>query len=89
MYLLGEAAGGLCLMRSDGGASWSAPMELTGDLDLWLTPTALLATNEAWLLPCLIRWKQNGAHDFPAPRGASLMHRKAWTQGPPSAPSAT
>lgn len=88
VYLLGEAAGGLCLMRSpDGGASWSAPMELTGDLDLWLTPTALLATNEAWLLPCLIPVENKMALAiFRAPRGASLMHRKAWTQGPPSAP---
>ncbi len=88
VYLLGEASGGLCLMRSpDGGASWSAPMELTGDLDLWLTPTTLLATREAWFLPCLIPADNKMALTiFRAPRGASLMHRKAWTQGPTSVP---
>ena len=45
VYLLGEASGALNLMRSpDGGSSWSAPMELTGDLDLWLSPTAVVAS---------------------------------------------
>jgi hypothetical protein len=90
VYLLGEAAGGLCLMRSpDGGASWSASMELTGDLDLWLAPTGVLAAGDQWLFACqtpagggmgLMVWR--------AARGASLMNRKAWTAGPVSPPLA-
>ncbi|NLG36085.1 MAG: exo-alpha-sialidase [Lentisphaerae bacterium] len=55
VYLVGEASGGLCLMRSpDGGGSWSAPVELTGDLDLWLSPTTVLAGGDAWYLPSLM-----------------------------------
>ena len=90
VYLLGEAAGGLNLMRSpDGGASWSAPMELTGDLDLWLAPTTLLAAGGSWFLPCLVPVAGGmGLTVFRAPQGASLMNRKAWTQGPASAPLA-
>ena len=90
VYLLGEAAGGLCLMRSpDGGASWSAPLELTGDLDLWLAPTTILAAADSWLVPALVpAGGSMGFTVFRAPRGASLMNRKAWTQGPVSAPLA-
>ncbi len=88
VYLAGEASGGLCLMRSpDGGGSWSAPMELTGDLDLWLAPTTVLADGESWFLPCLLASGGGmGAAVWRAPRGASLMNRKAWTQGPVSPP---
>jgi hypothetical protein len=88
VYLLGEASGGLCLMRSpDGGASWSAPMELTGDLDLWLSPTSVAAEGDSWFLPCMIPSGGGmGLTVFRAPRGASLMNRKAWTQGPVSVP---
>ena len=90
VYLLGEASGGLCLMRSpDGGGSWSAPMELTGDLDLWLAPTAGLADGESWFVPALLPSGGGmGVTVFRAPRGASLMNRKAWTQGPVSPPLA-
>ena len=90
VYLLGEAAGGLCLMRSpDGGGSWSAPLELTGDLDLWLAPTGVLAAGEAWFVPCLLPSGGGmGLTTFRAPRGASLMNRKTWTQGPVSPPPA-
>lgn len=90
VYLLGEASGGLCLMRSpDGGGSWSAPLELTGDLDLWLAPTAPLADGESWFVPALVPSGGGmGVTTFRAPRGASLMNRKAWTQGPVSAPLA-
>ncbi len=88
VYLLGEASGGLCLMRSpDGGGSWSAPMELTGDLDLWLAPTSVLADGDSWFVPCLIPSAGGmGLTVFRAPRGASLMNRKAWSQGPVSSP---
>ena len=88
VYLLGEASGGLCLMRSpDGGSSWSAPMELTGDLDLWLSPTTVVASGDFWLVPCLAPVGADvGLTIWRAPRGASLMNRKAWTQGPLSAP---
>ena len=88
VYLLGEASGGLCLMRSpDGGASWSAPMELTGDLDLWLSPAPVLAGGDFWLFPCLAPSGGGmGLTVWRAPRGASLMNRKAWTQGPVSVP---
>ena len=88
VYLLGEASGGLCLMRSpDGGASWSAPMELTGDLDLWLSPTAVIAEGDSWFVPCLMPSGGGmGLTVWRAPKGASLMNRKAWTQGPVSAP---
>ncbi len=88
VYLLGEAAGGLCLMRSpDGGGSWSAPMELTGDLDLWLAPTSVLADGDFWYVPGLIPAGGGmGLTVFRAPKGASLMNRKAWTQGPVSPP---
>ena len=88
VYLLGEASGGLCLMRSpDGGGSWSAPMELTGDLDLWLAPTTVLAGSDAWYVPCLLASGGGmGLTVFRAPKGASLMNRKAWTQGPVSGP---
>ena len=90
VYLLGEASGGLCLMRSpDGGGSWSAPMELTGDLDLWLAPTAVLADGENWYVPALMTSGGGmGVTVFRAPRGASLMNRKAWTQGPVAPPLA-
>lgn len=90
VYLLGEASGGLNVMRSpDGGASWSAPLELTGDLDLWLSPMTVLGDAEAWYIPCLIPAGGGmGLTIFRAPRGASLMNRKAWTQGPVSAPLA-
>ncbi len=88
VYLLGEASGGLCLMRSpDGGGSWSAPMELTGDLDLWVAPTAVLADGEAWYFPALVPSGGGmGLTVFRAPQGASLMNRKAWTQGPVAPP---
>jgi len=88
VYLLGEASGGLSLMRSpDGGASWSSPMELTGDLDLWLSPTTVLTGGECWLIPCLVPSEGGmGLTVWKAPRGASLMNRKAWTQGPVSPP---
>lgn len=90
VYLLGEASGGLCLMRSpDGGGSWSASMELTGDLDLWVAPTAVLADGDNWYVPALIPSAGGmGVTVFRAPRGASLMNRKAWTQGPVSPPLA-
>ncbi len=90
VYLVGEASGGLCLMRSpDGGGSWSAPMELSPDLDLWLSPTPPLAAGDFWLLPCLASSGGGmGLTVFRAPRGASLMNRKAWTQGPVSPPLA-
>lgn len=88
VYLAGEAAGGLCLMRSpDGGGSWSAPLELTGDLDLWLSPTTVLSADDNWLLPCLVPAGQGmGLTIWRAPKGASLMNRKAWVQGPVSLP---
>lgn len=88
VYLLGEASGGLCLMRSpDGGGSWSAPMELTADLDLWLAPTTVFSDGDSFFLPCLMTSGGGmGALVWRAPRGASLMNRKAWTQGPVSAP---
>ena len=88
VYLLGEADGGLRLMRSpDGGASWSAPLELTGDLGLWLTPTAGAAGGELGVVPCLAPAEGDwGLAVWRAPRGASLMNRKAWTQGPVSPP---
>ena len=90
VYLLGEASGGLCLMRSpDGGGSWSAPMELTGDLDLWLAPTSVLTDGGAWYVPGLMPSGGGmGLTVFRAPQGASLMNRKAWAQGPVSAPLA-
>ncbi|HPC19762.1 MAG: exo-alpha-sialidase [Kiritimatiellae bacterium] len=90
VYLLGEAAGGLCLMRSpDGGSSWSAPLDLTGDLDLWLAPTPVCAQADAWLVPAMAPAGGGmGLTLFRAPRGASLMNRKAWTQGPVSEPLA-
>ena len=90
VYLLGEASGGLCLMRSpDGGTSWSAPMELTGDLDLWLAPTAVLPDGDHWHVPCMIPSAAGmGLTVWRAPKGASLMNRKAWVQGPVSAPLA-
>ncbi len=91
VYLLGEASGGLCLMRSpDGGASWSAPMELTGDLDLWLSPTTVTAAGDFWHVPCLVPVDGEPVLTvWRAPRGASLMNRKAWSQGPvsPSLPA--
>ncbi len=88
VYLLGEASGGLTLMRSpDGGGSWSAPMDLTGDLDLWLSPVTILADGDSWFVPCMIPSGGGmGLTVFRAPRGASLMNRKAWTQGPVSPP---
>lgn len=88
VYLLGEASGGLCLMRSpDGGSSWSAPMELTGDLDLWLAPTTPCAEGDFWYVPAMLPAGGGmGLTVFRAPRGASLMNRKAWTQGPVSPP---
>ena len=90
VYLFGEASGGLCLMRSpDGGSSWSAPLELTGDLDLWLAPTAIAADGDFWYMPCLMPSGGGmGLTIWRAPRGASLMNRKAWTQGPVSPPLA-
>ncbi|HAL91921.1 MAG TPA: hypothetical protein DCM68_02715 [Verrucomicrobia bacterium] len=88
--MLGEASGGLCLMRSpDGGGSWSTPMELTGDLDLWLSPTSVLAAGDSWFAPCLMPSGGGmGLTVWRAPKGASLMNRKAWTQGPVSSPLA-
>lgn len=88
VYLLGEASGGLCLMRSpDGGGSWSAPMELTGDLDLWLAPMTIFSDGDAWFVPCLMASGGGmGVMVWRAPKGASLMNRKAWTQGPVSPP---
>jgi hypothetical protein len=90
VYLLGEASGGLCLMRSpDGGASWSAPLELTGDLNLWLSPTPVCAAGDFWLVPCMLPAGGGmGLTVWRAPKGASLMNRKAWTQGPVSSPLA-
>lgn len=90
VYLLGEASGGLCLMRSpDGGSSWSAPLELTGDLDLWLSPTPVVADGGFWYVPCLQPSGGGmGLTVWRAPQGASLMSRKAWMQGPVSAPLA-
>lgn len=90
VYLLGEASGGLCLMRSpDGGGSWSAPLELTGDLDLWLAPTSVLAEEGSWLVPCMVPAGGGmGLTVWRAPQGASLMNRKAWTQGPVAPPLA-
>ncbi|HPC58379.1 MAG TPA: sialidase family protein [Kiritimatiellia bacterium] len=90
VYLLGEASGGLCLMRSpDGGGSWSAPLDLTGDQELRCSPTAVVAQDEWWHVPCLAPsggdW---GLMVWRAPRGASLMNRKAWTAGPVSPPLA-
>jgi hypothetical protein len=90
LYLVGEISGGLSLMRSpDGGGSWSAPMEVTGDLNLCLCPTTVFAQGESWLIPCQQPsgggW---GMTFFRAPKGASLMNRKAWTQGPLSPPLA-
>jgi len=88
VYLLGEASGGLSLMRSpDGGTSWSSPMELTSDLDLWLSPTTVRAEGDTWVIPCLVPAEGGmGLTVWKAPRGASLMNRKAWTQGPVSPP---
>ena len=90
VYLLGEASGGLCLMRSpDGGTSWSAPMELTGDLDLWLSPTPVVGAGDYWFVPCMIPFGGGmGLTIWRAPKGASLMNRKAWMQGPISEPLA-
>lgn len=90
VYLLGEVSGGLCLMRSpDGGSSWSAPLELTGDLDLWLSPTSVLSAGGFWCVPCqLASGGGMGLTVWRAPKGASLMNRKAWTQGPVSPPLA-
>lgn len=90
VYLLGEASGGLCLMRSpDGGGSWSAPMELTGDLDLWLAPTTVCPDGDYWFVPGMMPSGGGmGLVVFRAARGASLMNRKAWTAGPVSAPLA-
>ena len=90
VYLLGEASGGLCLMRSpDGGSSWSAPLELTGDLNLWLAPTPICAEGDAWYVPGMVPAGGGmGLTVFRAPRGASLMNRKAWIQGPVSDPLA-
>lgn len=88
VYLVGEASGALNLMRSpDGGGSWSAPMELTGDLDLWLSPTTVVSEGDFWFVPCLIPFEGGmGLTVWRAPRGASLMNRKAWVQGPVSVP---
>ncbi len=90
VYLLGEASGGLVLMRSpDGGGSWTAPLELTGDLDLWLSPTGLLAEAGQWLFPCQMPFGGGmGLVVWRAAQGASLMNRKAWVQGPVSKPLA-
>ncbi|NLB66515.1 MAG: exo-alpha-sialidase [Lentisphaerae bacterium] len=90
VYLLGEASGGLRLMRSpDGGGSWSAPLELSGDLELWCAPTAVVAQDAWWHVPCLAPSDGDwGVMVWQAPRGASLMNRKAWTAGPVSAPLA-
>ena len=85
VYLLGEASGGLCLMRSpDGGTSWSTAMDLTGDLELWLAPTTVLAAGDSWLIPCMTPSGGGmGVTFWRAPKGASLMNRKAWTLGSP------
>lgn len=88
IYLVGEASGGLCLMRSpDGGHSWSAPVELTEDLDLWLAPTPVRVEESGWLLPCLAPAPGGGRGlcVWRAPRGASLMNRRVWSQGPVTA----
>ena len=89
VYLLGEASGGLCLMRSpDGGSSWSAPMELTGDLDVWLSPARMESDGDCWIMACMAPagGGELGITCWRAPRGASLMNRKAWSQGPVSPP---
>lgn len=90
VYLLGEASGGLRLMRSpDGGSSWSAPMELTGDLDLWLSPTGIMADDGQWHFVCQASsGKGIGVMVWRAASGASLMNRKAWSASPVSPPLA-
>jgi len=90
LYLLGEASGGLCLMRSpDGGASWSAPMDLTGDVSAETAPTAVAACGGHWVMPVLApAGGERGLQIWHAPRGASLMNRKAWAAGPVSPPLA-
>lgn len=87
VYLLGEASGALVLMRSpDGGGSWSAPMELTGETGLHLTPGGMLEGDGSWLFVCQAPVGDGlGLQVFRAPRGASLMNRKAWMAGPVSA----
>lgn len=87
VYLLGEAAGALQLMRSpDGGGSWSAPMELTSpsaDRGLLLAPGAIEAVESSWMLAVRVPSGDGlGLQLYRAPRGASLMNRKAWTAGP-------
>ena len=84
VYLLGEASGALVLMRSpDGGGSWSAPMELTGEQELILAPGALAEVEASWLLFARVPVGGGlGLQVYRAPRGASLMNRKAWSAGP-------
>jgi len=87
VYLLGEASGALQLMRSpDGGGSWSAPMELTSpsaDRGLLLAPGAIEAVESSWMLAVRVPSGDGlGLQLYRAPRGASLMNRKAWTAGP-------
>ena len=90
VFLLGEISGRPQLMRSpDGGGSWSAPMEISGEGECWLSPTTVLLFNSSWLVPCLMPVEGGmGLTAFRAPRGASLMSRKTWTQGQVAAPLA-
>ena len=88
IYLAGEASGVLQLMRSpDGGGSWSDPMELSVGHDLLLAPGAVEAVESSWLLAARVPSGTGlGLQFFRAPRGASLMNRKAWTAGPAGDP---
>lgn len=79
VYLLGEADGGLRLMRSpDGGTSWSSPTEVTGDRGIWVEPGCVAAEGSWWYAAGMSGRKLVVAR---APKGASLMNRKAWTLG--------
>lgn len=88
VYLAGEASGALELMRSpDGGGSWSEPMELVSGHDLLLAPGAVEAVESSWLLAARVPSGDGlGLRLYRAPRGASLMNRKAWTAGPAGDP---
>lgn len=90
VYLFGEASGRPHLMRSpDGGGSWSRSIELPVEHDCWLAPTKVLLHDQSWLVPCQTPvGDRMGFTVFRAPQGASLMNRKAWAQGPISAPLA-
>ena len=88
LYIAGEASGTLQLMRSpDGGGSWSDPMEIPCGRDLLLAPGAVEAVEASWLLAARVPSGEGlGLQFFRAPRGASLMNRKAWTAGPAGDP---